>query len=77
MPLMLGFAACVMPRSDGASPFSSTKADPGTESGMTQWETQSLAKSKNVEPRKYRKAPAERRLREPQAIRINESWRRE
>jgi len=41
-----------------ASPFSSTKADPGTESGMTQWEAQSLAKSKNVEPRKYRKTLA-------------------
>jgi hypothetical protein len=45
-----------------ASPFSSKNADPGTESGMTQWEAQSLAKSKNVEPRKYRKALANARV---------------
>jgi hypothetical protein len=46
------------PRMGRASPFSSKNADPGTESGMTQWEAQSLAKSKNVEPHKYRKTLA-------------------
>ena len=43
-------------------PFSSKNVDPGTESGMTQWEAQSLAKSKNVEPRKYRKTLARTRV---------------